>query len=153
MSSCVSSSNSSSSGNTLEWPCQHCCQLDLRKEKIQDNLKSWFWNTDLKYQGWRNGSNACCYSKYPSLLCCLSGRVILFGACVPFLDERRLSVTLMHVAELLQKYLIHCILTVATGMWKPRSQSNVVIHISSWVHISMNGSTWRMFTTTSTRNG
>jgi len=47
---------------------------------------------------------------------CLSGKVILFGACVPFLDERRKSMTLMHVAELLQKYLIQCILTVATGM-------------------------------------
>lgn len=47
---------------------------------------------------------------------CLSGEVILFGACVPFLDERRESMTLMHVAELLKKYLIQSILTVATGM-------------------------------------
>lgn len=43
-------------------------------------------------------------------------KCMLFGACVPFLDERRESMTLMHVAELLKKYLIQSILTVATGM-------------------------------------
>jgi hypothetical protein len=66
MCSCDSSSNSSSLGNTLGWPCQHCRQVGPRKEKIQDSSKSWFWDTDLKYQGWRNGSNTCCYSKYSS---------------------------------------------------------------------------------------